>query len=229
MKAKKLKIPFSFEERRPYLEDKVLYVPAYYFEHEKFETPSLSSIFENDNPVSIEFCSGHGDWIVSQAKKDPNRNWIAVEKQFERARKIFSKRENAELKNLVIVCGEAHTFIKHYLKDDLIENIFVNFPDPWPKGRHAKHRLIHTDFLDEISRIVKKGGHATFVTDDPTYAENMIALTTKHRKWDSLYKEPYFVTEMADYGYSYFRELWMSKGKIIHYMDFINQKETSLC
>lgn len=229
MKEKKLTIPYSFKERRPHLEDKVLYVPPYYFEHEKFETPSLSSIFENENPISIEFCSGHGDWIVDLAKKDPNRNWIAVEKQFERARKIFSKREKADLKNLLIVCGEAHTFIKYYLKENVVENIFVNFPDPWPKGRHAKHRLIHTDFLDEISRIVKKGGSATFVTDDPTYAENMISLTSSHDKWSSFYKEPYFITEMPDYGYSYFRDLWMSKGKTIHYMNFVNQKELTLC
>ena len=162
MKPKDLKSPFSFEERTPLLKDGVLYVPEYYDNHSAFGHLDWKVIFGNTNPVSIEFCSGNGEWIIQKAQDNPDTNWVAVELQFERVRKIYSKRHNLGINNLLIVCGEALTFARHYVADASVEQAYINFPDPWPKKRHAKHRLIKPPFPKELARIVTyRGGRSS--------------------------------------------------------------------
>ncbi|MEI8300055.1 MAG: tRNA (guanine(46)-N(7))-methyltransferase TrmB [Chlamydiota bacterium] len=220
MRPEDLKSGFRFADRRPLIKDHILYVPDYYFEHEAFSMPTLSSIFSNENPIHIEYCTGHGDWIIEKALSNPLVNWIAVEKQFERVRKIFSKRANHNVKNLFIICGEAYTATKYYLPSGCIEKAYMNFPDPWPKQRHAKHRLIKETFVQELSRVIVKGGEMAFATDDPSTSESIIAEMLQSNLWQSMYCDPYFITDLPGYGTSFFEKLWRGLGKQIHYMQF---------
>lgn len=218
MKPKDVKYPFSFEMRKPHLSDQILFIPTFYTGHEEFELPSWAEIFQNQNPIFTEFCSGNGEWIFEKAKKYPNRNFIAVEKQFTRVRKIASKRNNAEVKNLFIVCGDALTFCKYYVQDNCFDETYVNFPDPWPKDRHAKHRLIKPDFIDQLRRVLIEGGKSLFVTDHSDYATQMTSV---------MEEAPSFISkayENASYGTSYFDRLWRSLGKDIHFIYYQNQK-----
>lgn len=225
MKPKDLKSVFTWENRKPLLKDKILYVPEYYFKHEEFEMPTLFDIFGNNNPIHLEYCSGNGDWIIERAKQNPNQNWIGVEKQFKRVRKIWSKRENNHLENLLIVCGEACTFSKYYLKPDVIDHSYINFPDPWPKDKHAKHRLIKTSFLDVLKQILKNKASLTVVTDDVDYKQQVIDICNQQEGFLSSYPSPFYVTDLEGYGYSFFKELWQNLGRTIHYMNFINEKK----
>lgn len=229
MKPKDLKSTFTWETRAPLLKDKILYVPAYYSKHEEHSIPSVKEIFGNENPICIEYCSGNGDWILEKAKENPAINWIAVEKQFERVRKVFSKRENRGVKNLLIVCGEAFTFTKYYLTENTIQKIYINFPDPWPKQRHAKHRLIQGEFIEELSRIIVEEGDSVFVTDDTTYSQSIIKDLIQSKLWGSIYTDPYFITNIEDYGYSFFDTLWRKLGKDIYHMQFKNLKKSTVC
>lgn len=220
MRPKDLKSDYTWKDRKPYIKDLVLYVPEYYFEHQLFIIPSFASIFGEEREVVIEFCSGNGDWIVEKAKAHPEKIFVAVEMLFERVRKIYAKRENQQIKNLLIVCGEALTFCKYYLAQGSVDDVFVNFPDPWPKLRHAKHRLLKEDFLQELQRILKKGGSLTFTSDDENYALSTLDLLQKNLGWKSVYPDPFFVTDLSDYGFSFFYSLWRSKGKTIRHLQF---------
>lgn len=220
MKAKNLKIPYSFAERRPLLLDRVFFVPAFYQEYQEYTLPSFQEIFNNLNPVNIEYCAGNGDWILENAAQNRDQNWIAVEMRFDRVQKIWSKMKNQNLSNLLIVCGEAYTLTHHYLEEGQIEAVFINFPDPWPKKRHEKHRLIKPLFLDELNRILKPGKAITFVTDDAVYLEETLATFCAHPNFTPLFAKPYYKTDLADYGTSWFEELWREKGKQIHYTQF---------
>ena len=85
----------------------------------------------------------------------------------------------------------------------------MNFPDPWPKERHAKHRLIQSSFQKELYRTVKKGGSVTLVTDSTPYLEQM---EREMGEWAPK-KE-----DFTNYGGSYFKRLWLSMGLEIHYL-----------
>lgn len=219
MRPKDLKFPYKWAERRPHLADGVLYVPDYYENHREFSFPDWKTIFGNDKPVVIEYCTGNGTWIAEKAK-DTSNNWVAVEWRFERVRKIWSKAKNYGLTNLFIVCGEAQTFAREYLSSESIDQVYINFPDPWPKEKHAKNRIFQQPFIHQIARTVKPAGLVTVVTDDPPYSEQVSREMLAHPAWVSSFPDPYFVTEWEGYGTSYFEELWRGKGKVIRYFQF---------
>jgi tRNA (guanine-N7-)-methyltransferase len=225
-KPSDLIIPFSFEKRRPIIIERFFFIPTFYDKHGEWGGLDLAAkeIFSEYQMVNIEYCSGNGQWILDKAQKSPHLNWIAVEFRFERARKIWIKAHNLGLKNILVVFGEAFCFSKHYLKKDTISNIFINFPDPWPKKRHEKHRLVTPEFMKELSRIVVEGGIATLVTDDSPTQELMVAAALSSERWKALFKHPHFTDHLEDYGSSYFDSLWKSKGKKIKYLQFSNSK-----
>jgi len=217
MKPKNLKFPFTWEERTPAVHEGVLIVPQYFEDHQNYD---FSHLLPKDRPVSIEYCSGNGHWITEKAKTHSDRFWIAVEKQFERVRKIWSKMRNEGIENLLIVCGEALTFTQYYLSENLADEIFVNFPDPWPKNRHSKHRLIQFPFIEALSKVVKTGGHAVYATDDPEYADQMIEEMEKHPLWESVFPKPHYISDWDKYGWSWFQDLWEKKGRNFHFIQY---------
>ena len=216
MKPKNLKFPCTWEERKVVIQDSVWFIPEYYDAFESFTFPGWEEIFENKNPVMVEYCSGNGAWIIARAQAFPHLNWIAIEMKFERVRKIWSKMKNLGLSNLVIVCGEGHTATSQYFPKETISEIFINFPDPWPKRAHAKHRIIKAPFVAEMARILVPGGKATLVTDDPDYSAIMMEAMGGNANFQSTL----YTTENPSYGTSYFDQLWRSKGKQIRYHQY---------
>ena len=225
MKAKDFTIPFSFAQRRPYFADQVFYVPVHYSEYNQFKLPSFFELFGNNNPVSIEYCSGNGDWVVAQAQSEPTKNWIAVEKRLDRVSKIWLKLKKLQLKNLFIVCGEAYTYTHHYVFTHSIDEVFIHFPDPWPKACHSKHRLLQGPFLDELSRVLVHDKGVTFVSDDLRYLNSTIDVFQSHPSFEPIHPAPYFVTEDSTYGGSWFENLWREKGRQIHSTHFVKHAD----
>ncbi|PIS02871.1 MAG: tRNA (guanosine(46)-N7)-methyltransferase TrmB [Chlamydiae bacterium CG10_big_fil_rev_8_21_14_0_10_42_34] len=207
--AKDLKIPFTWEQRRPIFMDRFFYIPSHY-DYKQETIP----FFQKTQPIIIEYCSGNGQWIGDRALQNPEINWIAVDKRFERARKVWLKTYRENIPNLTVVCGEASTFTKFYAPQ--AEEIYVNFPDPWPKLRHAKNRLIQVEFLNDLLKILKPHGRATCVTDDATYATQMMEEFSKCPEWKKLFH----LNQWPDYGKSFFNDLWEKRGRTFHYLSF---------
>ncbi len=218
--AKDLRIPFTWADRRPIVLDRFFYIPALYDKHEELGPIDWRDWFGNDHPVYIEYCSGNGQWIGERALQNPHLNWVAVEKRFDRARKIWLKLHRENIPNLFVVCGEAQVFTRYYPPKGSVFHFFVNFPDPWPKHRHAKHRLIQKQFLEEAARIVVPNGKATFVTDDWPYASQMLAELQNCPPWNPLLPAPHYTKDWSDYGSSFFAELWKEKGRSFHFIPF---------
>lgn len=216
------KSPFSWKERYITIHDRIWYLPPHYYEYEKFTFPGWHHplTFEENKPVRVEYCSGNGAWIAAKAKQDPHSNWVAVEKQFVRARKIWTKIKSEALNNLLAVCGKGEAVTQHYFSDESISEVFINFPDPWPKARHAKHRIIQPAFIQEIYRVLKPGHCLTLVTDDPDYSSIMIDVMAQSPDFEPCYPSPFFVTDLPEYGTSFFEDLWRQKGKQIRYHQF---------
>lgn len=222
MKPKDLKPPTNWEGRYVVIRDRVWYVPDYYQSYDQYVFPGWHSteLFGNDKPVVVEYCSGNGTWIAAKAVQQAHLNWLAVEKRFERTRKVWSKIKNGLLPNLVALCGEGYTATHHYFPSGSIHEAYINFPDPWPKTKHAKHRLIHQAFLDDVHRILRSGGSIYIVTDDVAYSDLTIAEFERHEGFESSYPEPYYITDLPGYGTSFFEDLWREQGREIRYHRF---------
>lgn len=222
MKPKNLKFPFSWEERQPMISDGVLFVPEYYQKHQEWSFPGWEDacVFGRRAPIHIEYCTGNGAWIIEKALQNPGCNWVAVEWRFERVRKIWSKMRNHQLSNLFIVCGEAQAFTQHYVPEGSFDAVYVNFPDPWPKEKHAKNRLFQRPFIDDLARVCAPNARLTVATDHVEYTQQICNEMCAHPHWDSVFPDPFYVTHWDNYGSSYFDQLWREKGLAIHYMQF---------
>jgi tRNA (guanine-N7-)-methyltransferase len=222
MRPENLKPPFEWDARLTIIHDRIWYAPGYSTVQERFEFPGWehADLFGNRNPIYLEYCSGNGAWIAAKALAYPHINWIAVERKFTRVRKIWSKVKNHHLKNLIVICGEGHHVTSQFFPTNSISEVFINFPDPWPKKRHAKNRLIQRDFVNELHRILMTDGRMNFVTDDAPYSEWTIETMMAYGSFKSCYSDPFYVHEHADYGNSYFDSLWREKGRMIRYHQF---------
>lgn len=222
MKPEDLQSPFTWAERHVVVQDRVWYVPNQYEDFASFSFPGWehSLFFDQEKPICLEYCSGNGAWIAAKAKEQPQYNWVAVELKFDRVRKIWSKIKNFELPNLLAVCGEGYRITQHYIPNASVFAVFINFPDPWPKKRHAKHRIVQASFIEQIHRILQPGGVLTMVTDDSSYSREMVDVLLQFSCFESLFPHPFYVTEYSSYGTSYFEDLWRQKGKQIHYHAF---------
>lgn len=225
MKPQDLIPPCSREEKHVCIHERVWYVPI--FSSEKIQLNPFvfpgwdhPDFFGNNNPVHVEYCSGNGAWIAEKAVQHPTINWIAVERKFERVRKLWSKIHNLNLKNLIVLCGEAAHATEKFFPAHSIQNIYINFPDPWPKRRHERHRLIQVPFLQQLSSILTPDGKLTVVTDDKPHSEWLIETAEAHGKFTSSYPDPFYLNNYQEYGSSYFESLWRSQGKTIYYHEY---------
>ena len=215
-----LKIPFSWAERRPVLLDQFLYIPPVYWRHEEWRPIPWAEIFGNSRPVFVEYCSGNGQWIGEQALRNPGANWVAVEKRFDRARQCWKLLKREKIPNLIVVCGEGELFTRCYAPARGFTGGYVNFPDPWPKRCHQERRLLKGAFLELVEGAMAPGSFLTCVTDDEPYCRAMLELFAERRRWKSFFPQPHFVTEWPDFGDSFFKTLWQSKGLQIFYQRY---------
>jgi tRNA (guanine-N7-)-methyltransferase len=219
MRPKNITYPHSWEERHVLIQDKIFFIPEYYDNYDELTFPGWEdeAIFGNSNPVHVEYCSGNGWWIIEKARENPEINWVAVEIRFDRVQKIWSKMKNFELKNLFIVCSDARLLTEHYIPKDSVSESYVNFPDPWPKDKHAKHRIVQSPFIKEVADTMVPGKDIVLVTDDKVYSEQMIEVMNAEEKVTSCYPEPWYSHDVEDYGDSFFGTLWRKKGRSIYF------------
>ncbi|MFZ4772517.1 MAG: tRNA (guanosine(46)-N7)-methyltransferase TrmB [Chlamydiia bacterium] len=216
MKPKDLTYPFRFKDRKLISENGIFYLPDYLETYEGFD-PGLPL---NKGPLFVEFCSGNGEWIIQKAQENPEVQFIAVEKLFPRVQKIYSKMKNLGIENLFIVSGDIHLLLTHFLPPACIDHLAINFPDPWPKDRHVKHRLFHEKFVRQIETALKEDAELFLVTDDAPFSD-WVSTALK----DSLFslEKRGLRDPIPNYGSSFFQRLWESKGLPIFYHHYLRR------
>ena len=134
----------------------------------------LPALFGNDNPVELEIGIGKGTFITEQAKARPDTNFIGLEwaKWFWRYASDRLRRSNCT--NARTARAEASFFLQEFVPDATISVLHIYFPDPWPKARHHKRRLIQPKFMPIVERILVPAGRLQVVTDHQGYFEEHI-------------------------------------------------------
>ncbi len=122
-------------------------------------------VFENGNEIFAEFGCGRGQFIMTLAEQNPDRNYIAVEGRGSIILRALEKATSVGLDNIVFV-KEYVNYVNEYFEEDELTGIYLNFCDPWPKGRHAKRRLTHSRYLNGYRQILKEGCCIEFKTDN---------------------------------------------------------------
>ncbi|MCK4603021.1 MAG: tRNA (guanosine(46)-N7)-methyltransferase TrmB [Phycisphaerae bacterium] len=125
----------------------------------------LREIFGNDHPVELEIGSGKGTFILARAAARPEVNFLGLEYARAYAAYCADRIRRAGLGNARMLRAEAAHFCKVCLPDECLLRVHVYFPDPWPKRRHNRRRLIQPNFLADVCRTLAPGGQLIVVTD----------------------------------------------------------------
>ncbi len=136
-----------------------------------------SEIFGCIRPIFLEIGFGKGEFLYEMAKKHPEINFVGIDIYLTGVAKLIRRMCNYDNlnppmpENIRILIKDAHLALKENFKDESIERIFILFPDPWPKKRHHKRRLIKPDFAELLKRRLLKGGSVLIATDHEGYLE----------------------------------------------------------
>lgn len=125
---------------------------------------NYQKLFQNHNPIHIEIGTGKGTFIIEKAKKNPNINFIGIEKMDSVMVKVVEKIEAENLQNLRLIRMDATEIEKIF--DHEIDLIYLNFSDPWPKKRHAHRRLTSPIFLNRYQSIFRRNMNIEMKTDN---------------------------------------------------------------
>ncbi len=121
--------------------------------------------FSDFKEISIEIGCGKGRFILENAKRNPDKLYIGFEKVPDVIVLAMEKIKNEEIKNVFFICDDASRLCEIFDENE-IDEIYLNFSDPWPKKRHAKRRLTFISFLEIYKKIIKDGGKIFFKTDN---------------------------------------------------------------
>lgn len=121
--------------------------------------------FKNENPIHIEIGMGKGKFILEMAERNPEINYIGIEKYSSVLVRAVEKTENFEGENLRLIRMDAEE-IEEVFAPEEVDRIYLNFSDPWPKDRHAKRRLTSARFLERYDHILAPDGRIMFKTDN---------------------------------------------------------------
>ena len=134
---------------------------------------------EDMKEIWLEIGFGGGEHLTGQAARHPQIGFIGCEPFIEGMAKALGQIEDAELTNVRLHMDDARPIVNR-LQAGSISRVFVLFPDPWPKKRQQKRRLIQPEFLDDLARILSPGGVLRFATDVASYANEALAYFCAH-------------------------------------------------
>ncbi len=126
---------------------------------------SWKALFANKNPLHIEIGMGKGRFIYEMARRNPEINYIGIEKYSSVLLRAVQKMEAEPLFNLKFIRMDAEEITDVFAEGE-VDKIYLNFSDPWPKDRHAKRRLPSKEFLARYDRFLVKDGFLEFKTDN---------------------------------------------------------------
>jgi tRNA (guanine-N7-)-methyltransferase len=137
--------------------------------------PGLEKLFapalEPPLRLAVDLGFGRGELLLDLAAADPGGAYLGVEYSFKRVLKLARRLSRTQLRNLRLVCATAEAIVGDRLGDGSVSAFWINFPDPWPKKRHHRRRLIQPAFVHRLARRLEPGGLLHVATDHTGYAE----------------------------------------------------------
>lgn len=137
-----------------------------------YEFISTNDMFGNSLPLNVEIGTGNGEFILNMAANNSDENFLGFEIVKKVLLKAVKRIKRNNLTNVRLIHYDALFFLKMFF-DNSIKNIYINFPDPWPKRKHNKRRLITIDFLEMLHNKLEKKGFLYIVTDFEDYAQKI--------------------------------------------------------
>jgi tRNA (guanine-N7-)-methyltransferase len=175
-------------------EASIILQPASYVER-----LAVEEIFDAPQPLEIELGAGDGSFLVAWAAQHPGRNFLAVERLLGRLRKIEKKVRRAGLLHVRLMRIEAGYFLEYMVRPGSVSAIHIYFPDPWPKRKHWRNRLVNDVFTEVVGRALVADGAIYLRTDDAPYFAQMKQVFDRNAKFEAVATPPELEAVLTDF------------------------------
>lgn len=178
----------------PAAPESLIYTPESYVNRLDYRV-----LFADDLPLEVEIGCGDGGFLGQYAARHPERNFIGVERLKGRLGKLDRRGRREGLTNLRLMRIEATYFVQYLLRPRSVETMHIYFPDPWPKKRHHKNRLIQPPFLDALVQALREGGTVFLRTDDLPYFDQMLEVFGADSRFEKIETPAELKTAVTDF------------------------------
>ncbi|MEV6382723.1 tRNA (guanosine(46)-N7)-methyltransferase TrmB [Streptomyces sp. NPDC051773] len=187
----------------------------------------LVELFGNDRPVVLEIGFGMGEATAQMAAADPDTNVLAVDVHTPGQGNLLNLADQGGLSNVRVANGDAIILLREMLTPDSLDGLRVYFPDPWPKKRHHKRRLIQPEFLTLVASRLRPGAVVHCATDWEPYAEQMLDVLTAHPDFENTRADGGFAPRPAFRPLTRFEGQGLDKGHVVNDLLFrrVQQRE----
>lgn len=180
------------------------FVPGNYFLKSE-----VGEIARHGKPLEVDLGCGDGSFLIGMAEKFPERDFLGVERLLGRVRKVCKKATRRGLENARVLRLESRYFIEWLCPEEAISRLHLLCPDPWPKVRHHRRRLVQVEFLEAVRRALVPGGEFLFMTDHEEYFHWVEEKVAEFGKFERLE----WVEDSFFYPKTDFQQQWESEGK----------------
>jgi len=179
-----------------------------------------ASAFGAARPLRVEIGVGNSDFLIQLAREDPDFNYLGFEYSPKRVWK-FAKRVKARgVENIRILRIEAARGLAELVAPGTVDAFYINFPDPWPKSRHAKHRIIQPSTARLLAGLLVPGGSLSIRSDDAAYSAQILSVLDDVPELENLAGKGAFAAAPL-HGFPTAYELkYRLEGRTIHYLEY---------
>jgi len=168
--------------------------------------------------VDIGF--GRGELLIDMAQKEPQRAFAGIERSYKRTLKMARRLARLGIANVRLVESTAQMGITELFPGNSIHSAWINFPDPWPKDRHARRRLVQAPFIRDLARRLAVGGVVNLATDDPAYAAQMAEVLAAEPLLANVNAPEPFRRDIGGRIPTAYELEWLAQGRSFHYFAY---------
>ena len=171
-------------------------------------------------PLVVEIGFGRGEFLLEMAQRAPEQAFVGVEVSYKRALKMARRLAKLAIPNIAVVEGRAEEVLRDALADASVACFWLNFPDPWPKKRHARRRFVQPESLAWITRRLVPGGVVRIATDDPDYAEWIDERLAAVSELANCYAPERWRAAVEDRPATAYELEWRALGRSFHFFEY---------
>lgn len=184
------------------------------------ELPAWDMIFGNRHPLVLEIGCGIGDFAVAMAARHPDWNYLALDFYNKGCLKTCRRAERLGLQNIRVVRDEARSFISRCIAKGSLRAVFINCPDPWPKRRQRKRRLVNETFVTTLADYLIPGGDLYFATDFADYGLDVAQMMPRQRQFENVLSPDLWRHDLDGYPRTKYMLKFMAEGSAIYFVHY---------
>ena len=145
-----------------------------------------AAVFGRRAPLVVEIGFGRGDVLLDAATARPDRDYVGIEVHAPGIGYLLARAHDRGIENVRVLFCDAREALRHRFPDSSLDEIWIYFPDPWPKARHHKRRLVQPGFAELAASRLRPGGRILAATDDDDYALHMLSVFAASARLENL-------------------------------------------